>query len=85
MIVDLDINSFAKLKKQEQFIKKVYNQNKSHSGIGGKTPKQFEQMIGSLPTCQRTILKIKPIYHEDRPVQDFYLRGSLGLSEQAGF
>jgi transposase InsO family protein len=61
LLIDLNLNSFAQLKKHETFIKNVYNYNKTHSGIGNMTPVAYEQMIGSLQTCQRTILKIKPI------------------------
>jgi transposase InsO family protein len=65
MLVDVDINSFSKLKKTEQFIKYAYNRNKTHSGIGNLTPAGFEQMIGSLQTCQRTVLKIKPVDYKN--------------------
>ena len=54
-----DVNSFSQLKKLENFIVHSYNHNKSHSGIQGKTPFQFENYISNLKTCQRTILKIK--------------------------
>jgi transposase InsO family protein len=65
MLVDMEINSFAKLKRHEEFIKMVYNHNKSHSGIGGLTPCRFEQKIASLQSWQRTVLNIKPINPQD--------------------
>jgi transposase InsO family protein len=85
MLVDLDLNSFSQLKKHEAFIKNAYNQNKTHSGIGNMTPMAYEQQIASLQICQRTVLKVKPIQSGNGMTQEFCLRGSLGLSEQAGF
>lgn len=61
MLNDLDVNSYAQLKKQEQFIKKCYNLNRCHGSIQKMTPVEFEHSILTLQPCQRTILKIKVI------------------------
>lgn len=61
MLFDLDINSFAQLKKYESFIKYCYNQNRRHNSIQKMTPFEFENHILTLQPCQRTSLEIKVI------------------------
>lgn len=55
------LDSFEQLKKLEPLILKTYNQFKPHSGLSGMTPIAFEQQLLSIPTCQRTTLRIKKI------------------------
>ncbi len=61
MLFDLDINSFAQLKKYESFIKYCYNQNRRHNSSHKMTPLEFENHILTLQPCQRTSLEIKVI------------------------
>lgn len=61
MIYDIKIGSFSTLKKQEKFIKKVYNYNKTHSGIGGTTPISFELAMNKVKPEDRKGLEIKII------------------------
>lgn len=58
MLRDLNLNSFAQLKKKEGFIKYCYNEYKPHSSLGQKTPIEFENHLLTLQPCQRTILII---------------------------
>jgi transposase InsO family protein len=59
MLHDLNLHSFAQLKKLEKFIKNCYNNNRPHNSIGRFTPTEFEQHILTLQSCQRTTLNIK--------------------------
>ena len=61
ILYDLDLNSFAQLKKQEHFVKKCYNHHRPHNSLHRMTPVEFEQHILTLQPCQRTLLKIKVI------------------------
>lgn len=61
ILYDLNLNSFAQLKKQEPFIKYCYNHNRPHNSINRLTPVEFEQHILTLQPCQRTMLNIKVI------------------------
>lgn len=63
ILYDLNLNSFAQLKKQETFIKYAYNHNRPHNSINRLTPVEFEQHILTLQNCQRTTLEIKVIEH----------------------
>ena len=46
---------------QESFLQYVYNNNKPHSGLQGKTPQQFENKLQSISPGERTGLKIKDL------------------------
>ena len=61
ILPDLNINSFAQLKKNEPFIKYCYNYNRRHNNSHKMTPHDFEQHILTLQHGQRTKLKIKVI------------------------
>jgi transposase InsO family protein len=61
MLTQFTLNSFNQLKKQEQFIKYAYNNNKPHSGIKRFTPVEYEKHIADLKSCQRTFVEIKVI------------------------
>lgn len=61
MLLEFDINSFTKLKKQEKFIKYCYNNYKVHTSIERFTPVEYEQHIQTLKPFQRTKLDIKII------------------------
>jgi putative transposase len=61
LLPGFNLNSFQQLKNQEQFVKLVFNQNKSHSGIGNVTPAEFERELVNLQPYQRTKLLIKSI------------------------
>lgn len=72
MLYDLNLNSFAQLKKQEQFIKKCYNYNRPHNSLNRLTPVEFEQLILTLQPCQRTPLHIKAVDENLNPENKFY-------------
>jgi len=61
LLTEFDLNSFRQLKKKEKFIKHCYNCNKTHSGVNGLTPFEFEQHIQNLKPFQRTVLTIKDL------------------------
>jgi putative transposase len=61
LLHDLNLNSFAQLKKSEQFIKHCYNNNRPHNSINRLTPNEFEQNISTLQNCQRTRWNIKVV------------------------
>ena len=61
ILYDLDLNSFAQLKKQEHFVKKCYNHHRPHNSLHRMTPVEFEQHILTLQPGQRTLLKVKVI------------------------
>lgn len=61
MLAGLNLNSFAQLKKHEQFIKHCYNNNKTHSAINSMTPNDFEKSLLNLLPHQRTKVIIKKI------------------------
>ena len=67
MLYDLNLNSFAQLKKQEQFIKKCYNHNRAHNSLNRLTPVEFEQLIITLQPFQRTSLQIKVVDQNLKP------------------
>lgn len=61
MLSEFELENFLALKRKEKFLKHVYNNNKTHSGIGDLTPCEFEKKIKSTSLNQRIGLKIKTI------------------------
>ena len=78
-LIPWGVNSTSQLEKALPRYEWLYNHERPHQSLGWRTPVGFEALCSILPVCQRTILKIK-LVKKDWPIQDFYLRGSLGLS-----
>ncbi len=61
MLNEYDFENFKQLKRKEQFIKYVYNHNKTHSSIGNITPSQFERNLLNVEMKNRIGLEMKTI------------------------
>lgn len=61
MMHDLKIKNFSVLKRHEGFIKRSYNHNKTHSGIGNLTPATYERKLTNTSLDKRVGLEIKYI------------------------
>ncbi len=61
MLIEYNFENFNQLKRKEQFIKYVYNYNKTHSSLGNITPNQFERELCDIETKNRIGLEMKTI------------------------
>nr|MBS0037076.1 DDE-type integrase/transposase/recombinase [Saprospiraceae bacterium] len=58
MMHDMTLNSFSQLKKQEQFIKSCYNNNRPHGSLNNLTPVESEQILVHLSMNKRVPLLV---------------------------
>jgi putative transposase len=59
LLHDMTLNSFSKLKEQEEFIKSCYNNNRPHGSLNNLTPAEFEKSLELIPLDKRVPLLIK--------------------------